>query len=173
MGLIHIYCGDGKGKTTASIGLLIRAIGSGMKVLFVQFLKSSKTSELNILEKLDSVTILRGKSGNVFSFNMSQEEKDLSKKIHDENLKKAIEMVNKGEYNMLILDEVIGAYNKGLLNKNILMDFLDNKPENLEVVLTGRGPDELLLEKADYVSEIKKVKHPYDKGIKSRIGIER
>lgn len=172
-GLIHIYCGDGKGKTTSSIGLIIRALGNNMKVVLVQFLKSSKTSELNILENLSGLTILRGKKGNVFSFSMTDEEKDLSREIHNGNLKAAIDLVRKENIDMLVLDEVIGAYNKDLVDKEMLIDFINNKPENLELVLTGRNPDKVLMSKADYISEIKKIKHPYDNGIKARKGIEK
>lgn len=172
-GLVHIYCGDGKGKTTASIGLIIRALGSGMKVVLVQFLKSSKTSELNILSDLDGITILRGKKGNVFSFSMTEEEKKESLKIHNQNLSEAIKIVKSNESVLLVLDEIIGAYNKELVDKDILLSFLDNKPSGVEVVLTGRNPDEGLINRADYISEIKKIKHPYDSGIAARIGIER
>ncbi|KMT21848.1 cob(I)yrinic acid a,c-diamide adenosyltransferase [Clostridium cylindrosporum] len=172
-GLVHIYCGDGKGKTTASIGLIIRALGSGMKVVFLQFLKNSPTSELNILSYLDNLTILRGKQGNVFSFSMTDEEKRLSTEIHNNNLKRAIEIAMSLQCDMLVLDEVIGAYNRNLVDKDMLLEFLDRKPSTLEVVLTGRGPDANLTDRADYISEIKKIKHPFDMGISARVGIER
>lgn len=172
-GLVHIYCGDGKGKTTASIGLMIRALGSGMKVIFLQMLKNSPTSELKVLENLEGLTVLRGKAGKLFTFSMTEEEKKLSRDIHNDNLKCAIEKINSEDIHMLVIDECVGAYNMDLVDKQLLLDFIDNKPENLEVVLTGRNPAEELKVRAHYVSEIKKIKHPYDIGIVAREGIEK
>lgn len=171
--MIHIYCGDGKGKTTAAVGLSIRAAGAGLKVVLVQFLKSLPTSELKILEGLPNYTILRGKEGNAFSFSMTDEEREKTKRTHDENLKKALDLVNKECCDILILDEIIGACQRELVDKKLLKDFVLNKPENLELVMTGRNPEEWMLNAADYISEIRKVQHPYDKGIPARIGIEK
>lgn len=162
LGLIHIYCGDGKGKTTASLGLAIRSAGAGFKVFILQFLKNWNTSELNSLELIPNIEIIRGKEGNVFTFGMTEEQKAKSKEI-----------AFNGECDILILDEVIGAYNRNLLDREDLLNFLDNKPENLEVILTGRNPADELIERADYVSEIQKIKHPFDKGIVARRGIEK
>jgi len=145
-GLIHIYCGDGKGKTTASIGLAVRAAGSGMNVLFVQFLKKSDTSELNILKKLPGLSVLRPSGDECWTD------------------------VKSG---LLVLDEVIGAYNREVIDRASLVSFLREKPENLEVVMTGRNPTAELIELADYVSEIRKIKHPFDRGIRARTGIEK
>lgn len=171
-GLIHIYCGDGKGKTTAALGFIMRACGHDWRILFLQFLKNQPTGELKILEQLPNVSVLRGKEGNVFSFRMSEEEKIKSKVIHDENLRKAIELVTKEHFDLLVLDECLGACDKALLDDTLLLDFLKNKPKDLEVVLTGRNPKAELLTLSDYVSEIKKIKHPYDKGIMARVGVE-
>lgn len=171
--MIHIYCGDGKGKTTASIGLIIRAVGSGMKVIFLQMLKNSPTSEIKVLEKLEGLTVLRGKAGKPFTFKMTEEEKALTREIHNENLKEAIKKINSEKIDMLVIDECIASYNLNLLDKKLLLDFIDNKPKNLELVLTGRDPAKELIEKADYISEIKKIKHPFDKGIVARVGIEK
>ena len=104
---------------------------------------------------------------------MTEEQKTKSKEIHLNNFAKAKEVAFNGECDILILDEVIGAYNRNLLDREDLLNFLDNKPENLEVILTGRNPADELIERADYVSEIQKIKHPFDKGIPSRIGIEK
>ncbi|MFA6808284.1 MAG: cob(I)yrinic acid a,c-diamide adenosyltransferase [Eubacteriales bacterium] len=172
-GLIHIYCGDGKGKTTAAMGLAMRSSGRGFKVLIVQFLKSQDTGELHSLEKLPEIMILRGNRKHGFTFNMSEEEKELCRVEYDKTLNKGIEICKTESIDLLVLDEVIGAYNLGFINRDCLLDFLKNKPEKLEVVLTGRNPDESLLGLADYVSEIRKVKHPFDRGIKARNGIER
>jgi cob(I)alamin adenosyltransferase len=171
-GLIHVYCGDGKGKTTASLGLAVRASGRGYKVLVVQFLKSQETGELSTLTKL-GITVIRGKEGYSFSFNMTDEEKVKCRTVQDENLKYAIAFCRSQDVDLLILDEAIGALEKNLVDRELLLGFLNTKPAGLEVVLTGRNPDNTLLELADYVSEIKKAKHPFDLGINARDGIER
>jgi cob(I)alamin adenosyltransferase len=172
-GLVHIYCGDGKGKTTAALGLAVRCAGRGFKVLIVQFLKNQDTGELHALEKIPEITILRGKAGYSFLMNMNNEQKRGCRETHDQNLQQAIALCSSGQVDLLILDEIMAAYNYDMVERNLLLDFLKNKPVNLEVVLTGRDPRSELTELADYVSEIKKVKHPYDRGIQARIGIER
>lgn len=172
-GLIHVYCGDGKGKTTAALGLAVRAGGRGYKALFVQFLKSQDTGELSALTKLPGITVIRGKEGYSFSFKMTDEEKVKCRAVQDENLKRAIALCDLQDVDLLILDEAIGALEKNLVDREILYTFLTAKPAGLEVVLTGRNPDNALLKLADYVSEIKKIKHPFDRGITARDGIER
>lgn len=172
-GLIHIYCGDGKGKTTAALGLSLRAAGSGMKVVIVQFLKNHKTSELDILNATPNITVLRGKEGTAFSFSMTEEEKEKSQHLHSENLQAAIVIMESGNCDLLVLDEAIGAYDRDLIDRRLLRDLVEQKPLHLELVLTGRNPEPWMIDCADYVSEIKKVKHPFDEGIKSRIGIEK
>lgn len=171
--MIHLYHGDGKGKTTAALGLTIRALGSGFRVVFVQFLKNQATGELAVLDGLQGVTVLRGKEGSGFSFSMTDEEKEKTKLLHTENLKAAIELAASGKCDMLVLDEAVGAYARDLIDKELLEEFVRNKPENLELVLTGRNPAAWMTELADYVSEIKKIKHPYDRGIPARAGIEK
>lgn len=171
-GLIHLYHGDGKGKTTAALGLMLRALGRDYRVLFVQFLKNQPTGELKSLAQFSHVKILRGKESDVFSFHMSEEDKIKAKAIHNEHLQQAIALVNEGLFDLLVLDEVVGAYDKRLLDGELLLDFLRHKPNDLEVVMTGRNPDEQLVLLADYVSEIKKIKHPYDQGVTARVGIE-
>ena len=171
--MIHLYCGEGKGKTTAALGLTIRALGSGFKVVFVQFLKNQATGELAVLDGLQGITVLRGKEGSGFSFSMTEEEKEKTRLLHTENLKAAIELAASEKCDMLILDEAVGAYSRDLIDRTLLEDFVRNKPERLELILTGRNPAEWMIECADYVSEIKKVKHPYDRGIPARTGIEK
>jgi cob(I)alamin adenosyltransferase len=170
-GLVHIYCGDGKGKTTAAMGLALRAAGNGLKVLILQFLKSGSTGELISLAKLENVTVIRGKGGTKFVWNMNEDEKETALCVHTENLNKVME--HAGDYDMLILDEALGACGCGLLDTQLLCRFLDERPDGMEVVLTGRNPAKDLMDRADYISEIKKIRHPYDKGIMARKGIER
>lgn len=170
--MIHLYCGDGKGKTTAALGLVIRALGSGFRIVFVQFLKNRATGELAVLDGLQGVTVLRGKEGSGFSFSMTEEEKAKTKMQHTENLKAAIALAASGKCDMLVLDEAVGAYARDLIDRTLLEEFVQNKPEQLELVLTGRNPAAWMIDCADYVSEIKKRKHPYDRGISARAGIE-
>ncbi len=173
LGLMHIYCGDGKGKTTAALGLAVRAAGSGLPVLLVQFLKSQETSELAALAHIPLIRILRGKGGDRFSFAMDEEQKAQTRRVHDGNLRQAIAAAQQGECALLILDESIGAYNRDLLDRQMLLDFVRNKPAQVELVLTGKNPPPELVDCADYVSEVRKIKHPYELGVPARRGIER
>jgi cob(I)alamin adenosyltransferase len=172
-GLIHIYIGDGTGKTTAALGLAVRAAGSGQNVVIVQFLKDWKSGELNSLALLPNITILRGKaSGGTFVFEMNDEQKAETKAIHDNNLKNALEMQKNGQCDLLVLDEALDAYMLGVLDAGLLEELLNNKPDKLELVLTGHSADAYIIERADYVTEMVKRKHPYDLGVKARRGIE-
>ena len=173
LGLVHIYCGDGKGKTTAAVGLTVRAHGFGLKVLFMQFLKDGNSSELNVLRTLENIEILAAKPVKKFTFQMSEEELAATKEMSANQLQEAIDKVMSGNYDLLVLDEALGSIEAGVLDENLLLDFLDKKPEKLEVVITGRFPSEKMVEAADYVSRIEKVKHPYDQGIPARKGIEK
>lgn len=172
-GLIHIYCGDGKGKTTAAVGLAVRCAGRGNKVLMVQFLKSRDSGELYSLAKLPDIEIMRGKESKKFTFQMNEEEKHALLIEHNKMFEQVLAKIKNGGYSLLILDEVIGALNAKVFEMPKLIEFLRHKPENLEVVLTGRNPAPELVEIADYVSEMRKVKHPMDKGIMAREGIEK
>lgn len=172
-GLIHIYCGDGKGKTTAAVGLAVRCAGRGNKVLLVQFLKSRDSGELYSLAKLPDIEVMRGKESKKFTFQMNEEEKHALLIEHNKMFEQVLGKIKSGGYSLLILDEVIGALNAKVFEMPKLIEFLQHKPENLEVVLTGRNPAPELVEIADYVSEMRKVKHPMDKGIMAREGIEK
>lgn len=172
-GLIHIYCGDGKGKTTAAVGLAVRCAGRGNKVLLVQFLKSRDSGELYSLAKLPDIEVMRGKENKKFTFQMNEEEKHALLIEHNKMFEQVLAKIKNGGYSLLILDEVIGALNAKVFEMPKLIEFLRHKPENLEVVLTGRNPAPELVEIADYVSEMRKVKHPMDKGIMAREGIEK
>jgi cob(I)alamin adenosyltransferase len=170
-GLIHIYCGDGKGKTTAAIGLAVRAAGNGKRVLFVQFLKNGKTGEVEFFKTVGNIDVLRSGCSAKFTRDMTADEK---KQTYKNNMGCFYNTVQESEaYDLLIFDEMCAAYNLGLIDKRQILDFLKNKPESLEVVLTGRDPAPELLQLADYISKIEKIRHPYDKGIKARKGIER
>ena len=158
-GCTHIYFGDGKGKTTAAMGLAIRAAGSDKKVFIIQFLKGGPTGELKILLQQPNITILRGKPNTPFTWNMTEEQKKEVTAYQTQQLKQAILHAQNSQCDLLILDEIMASYN------------LD-KPEALELVLTGRDPADYMIEAADYVTEMKKIKHPFDAGIPARLGVE-
>lgn len=173
LGLLHIYCGDGKGKTTACIGLAVRAAGRGFKVLFVQFLKSRTTGELKSFELFENIEVMRGKETTKFTFQMNAEEKQVVLHEHEELFSLVLDKLNNEKIDLLVLDEVIGACNARVFSIERLIAFLQGKPAGLEVVLSGRNPRKELIELADYVSEVKMIKHPLKKGIPARDGIER
>ena len=171
LGLVHLYCGDGKGKTSAAVGLAVRARGSGLSVLFVQFLKSGHSAELEPLRRL-GVEVISGQPFQKFVFQMDEEEKSETRAFHGQRLADLIERSGKG-LDLLILDEITGAIATGMIDEGQVVGFLRSKPDHLEVALTGRDPSAALLEAADYVSEVRMVKHPYEtRGIQARPGIE-
>ena len=172
-GLIHFYYGNGKGKTTAALGLALRAAGCNKNVVIVQFLKDWRCGELQSLSYLPNVCVLRGKSsGGNFVFEMTDKEKEETKSIHNNNLKKALEIQKERQCELLVLDEVVDAYNLGLLDTALFEDLLENKPVELELILTGHELNEFVCEQADYVTNMQKIKHPFDAGVPARKGIE-
>lgn len=172
MGLNHIYFGSGKGKTTAALGLALRAAGCGMTVLIVQFLKSSDTSELHSLTEIDGITVLRSDKRFGFTFNMTDEEKAELTEVNNDLLRQAQTSLLSGKTGMLILDEFLDAYNLGFVDKALADDTALRHYDNSELIITGRTPPEHYIALYDYVSEICSVKHPFDKGIPARKGIE-
>lgn len=169
---IHIYTGDGKGKTSAAVGLAVRHAGQGGKVLFAQFLKDGSSGEIEVLKKIPGITVFPCTEKFGFSFLMSEEEKKEAIACYTGYLQEVLGKAVFEEYTLLILDEAVAAYNLQFYNTQSLLDFLKSKPETLEVVLTGRNPADELVELADYVSEIQKIKHPFDAGLPARKGIE-
>ena len=175
MGLVHIYCGDGKGKTSAAIGLAVRAAGSGRRVVIARFLKTDNSGEVEILKKLPEVKLIPCRK--TFGFVRSMDEKT-KKECTDYNRNLFFEAVKLAEdADLVVFDEIIAAVNYGMIPEKDVLDFLEKRPkkgepDGLEVVLTGRNPSEALIAEADYVSEICKRKHPFDKGIKARRGVE-
>ena len=170
LGLVHIYCGKGKGKTTASVGLSVRAAGAGKRVLFVQFFKNGVSSEIKMLSLLPGVKTLTNSKAVNFFLKMTDEQKAEAGEIYSELLETALEQAK--DFDLLVLDEIISTCHYEIVDETKLIDFIKNKPENLEVVLTGRNPSEKLQELADYITEMTKIKHPYDKDIPARKGIE-
>lgn len=170
-GCLHIYCGDGKGKTTASVGLAVRAAGNGMKVLFCQCMKDGTSGEVKLLKKL-GITYRCCAERFGFFWNMTEEQKERAAHAYTHLFEDVSREAEEENYDLLVIDEFMSAYNHGLIYQKTALDFLINRPEYLEVVLTGRDPGEELLELADYVTEMRKIKHPFDEGIPARKGIE-
>lgn len=166
--LIHLYHGEGKGKSTASFGLALRAIASGKKVVVCQFLKNGKSGEVLALENKFGVIIYTAKNIEKFSWQMDENERKLSYNLHNEIFEKAINE----QCDLLILDEICAVCTTELIDIEKVENFLENRPKNTEIVLTGRNPQQFMLEKADYITEMKKIKHPFDEGISARKGIE-
>lgn len=173
MGLIHIYTGEGKGKTTAAIGLAVRAAGNGMKVLFVQFLKGGEESgELKIFKGLqENIEVIRFDQRHPIFFKKG-DTKDGLINAAKEALSLIDEKIKSGKYDLVVLDEINNLVSQGWADVNELIEIIKKRPEGVEIVLTGRGASEELIDMADYVTEMRAVKHPLKKGIKARKGIE-
>lgn len=168
--MIHLYTGDGKGKTTASLGLALRAAGAGWRVVIIQFCKGRKYSELTALKNIPQIKVRQ--FGRRCFIRGVPLEKDV--KLAQAGWGQAKEILKKGSCDMLILDELPIALHFKLLDKREVVDFLSNfsKKIKIEIVITGRNAPKELVEVADLVSEIKEIRHYYRAGIKSRRGIE-
>ena len=168
--MIHIYCGDGKGKTTAAVGLAVRAAGSGKKVLFVQFFKNGVSSEIAMLKKMEGITVLFEPKYFGRVSNMTDEELRQAKIAYGELFREAVRRAESEKIDVVVLDEIISAYKHDIIGREQLLSFLDQT--EAEVVMTGREPAKELCDRADYITEMKKIKHPFDRGIFARKGIE-
>jgi len=181
-GFVHLYYGDGKGKTTAAIGLAVRAFGAGFDVLAVQFLKDGSSSEIAVLRDRLGIPVLAEQITSHMSNRMTDEEKELTRACHGRIWQKAMEWIDKIQFSIdirepsagriLILDEILGAIEAGLFPEDELLAFLDHRAPDLEVVLTGRNPSPAVMERADYRSQIVCEGHPYNSRIGARKGIE-
>lgn len=188
--MIQIYYGDGKGKTTAACGLSVRAAGHGLPVLFVQFLKDDSSGEIAMLKKL-GIQTCHPSFFYGFVKNMSEEEqlktqedsmhmlkyvqRWVEQAVKDEKApdEKILEWEARSSVRaVVVLDEILHAIHFGLLSESIVLELLDTFREKIEFVLTGRNPSEELLKCADYITEMKNVRHPYEQGIFARKGIE-
>ena len=173
-GLIIVHTGNGKGKTTAALGLAVRAWGDGLRVLILQFIKGSwKYGELETLRILGEMNgrmeVRRGGRG--FS-QRDTEDKAEHRKAAQEAWREALEEITASRWDLIVLDEINYAVKFGLVEIEQVMELLDKKPSELHLVLTGRDARPELIERADLVTEMKLVKHPYQKGIKAQKGIE-
>lgn len=171
-GLIHLYCGEGKGKTTASLGLILRASGAGYKVVMMQCFKGTESSELKSLEMIPGIKIIHACLPEKFTWELEDYQKENLASMHVKMFERAVDLLEDDEKTLFVMDEMIGATTYGYMDKNMVLTFLREKPDNVEVVMTGRNPLPEFVEIADYVSDVNKVKHPYDRGIIARKGIE-
>ncbi|NLX47983.1 MAG: cob(I)yrinic acid a,c-diamide adenosyltransferase [Euryarchaeota archaeon] len=169
IGLLHVYTGDGKGKTTAALGMCARAVGHGYRALVVQFMKTGGTYGENFLRLPGLEVVPSGHDCLVFSDKVTQA--DLDKAA--EGLRLAGEAMRSGKYRMVVLDEVSVAIKFRLLDVNDVVSAVNGRAEGVEAVITGRYAPPELLEMADYISEVKAVRHPYEKGLTSRKGVDR
>lgn len=184
LGLVHVITGDGKGKTTASIGLAVRALGSNLRVYMLQFLKSGSTGELYTIKNhlpgmqiiqfgVDAVRERQQKlytftdKGSKFTFNPDNEEKEAAML----GFQHAKRVISSGNYDLVILDEINAVLDKGIIPIKDVLDLIGSHG-NVELVFTGRDAPKEITEAADYVNIVKKIKNPWDKGIKARKGIE-
>ena len=166
-GLLHLYYGDGKGKTTAAMGLALRALGSGKRVVVLQFLKGGQSGEIPLLEQLGA-KIYRGKAGQKFVFQMNDAEKAETRALQNANL--AAAMAEPAD--LLVLDEAGRAWELDMVDKALLQQAVLQRPAGQECVLTAHAAPQWMLDAADYVTEMKCLRHPYQKGIAARKGIE-
>ena len=202
--MIQVYHGDGKGKTTAAIGLAVRFSGAGKKVLFCQFMKGNISSEIGVLQKLENLEVeLIGKKFGFYK-DMTEQDKEEITKCHNHILERVLEELQNvkvadqepaiqevadqepetqelqdqcqdGPVLLVVLDELTSAYRYGLLDRGLVSKIILAASENrqiIELVITGRDPDSFFLEHADYITEMKMQRHPYEKGILARKGIE-
>ncbi len=168
-GFVHIYTGNGKGKTTAAIGLGIRATGGGLKVYMIQFMKGRRYSEIDALGKMKNFTVVQfGRDEFVSKENPEQIDIDLARK----GFEHAKEIIKNEEHDLIILDEINVAVDFKLIPLKDVLKLMDEKPEKVELVLTGRYSHPNMVKQADLVSEILEIKHPYQNGIQSRKGID-
>ena len=190
-GLFHIYCGDGKGKTTAAIGAAVRAAGAGLRVCFVQLMKTGTSSELPMLKNMENLTVRAVINPYGFTWEMTLNEKERLKNLNNKAFEELINDIEKkyaalnGNHNdaftqgadkkyfdMIIIDELISAYQNELVDKLLVFKLIEKCKGNTELIFTGRNTTDELMEKADYITEMKCQRHPYEKGVSARLGIE-
>ncbi len=171
-GFIQVYTGNGKGKTTAALGLALRAAGSGFKTYIAQFLKGQPSGEIEAAKRLLPLVRIEqfGREGFI-TVKVGPDEEDLSRARA--GLEKALEAMLSGEYRIVVLDEVNTAVHFKILPEKDVLDFLDKRPAGVEVVLTGRYAPDSFIARADLVTEMNCLKHYFDRGVKAREGIEK
>ena len=170
-GYVQVYTGDGKGKTTAALGLAMRACGAGLNVYIGQFIKEMVYGEVDILrERFPEVTVELFGTEEGCIVGRAPNDSDVA--AARKGLQRAREILAGGEYDLVILDEITIPVAMGLLREEDLLELIDIKPENVELIMTGRSAPKAVIDRADLVSEVKEVKHYYNEGVLSRKGIE-
>ena len=175
--MVHIYCGDGKGKTTAAIGAAVRAAGRGKKVVMARFLKTDDSGEVPVLAAIPGICLLPCEKTFGFYFQMREEQKKEAGIYYRQLLEKAFQRAGEEQADMVVLDEIMAALGYGMADEDRLVCLIrafcqEFDRENKEVILTGRNPSPILLSLADYITEMKMVRHPYESGTAARLGIE-
>jgi cob(I)alamin adenosyltransferase len=169
-GYIQVYTGNGKGKTTAALGLAIRAAGAGLKVFIAQFIKMGEYSEIKALKRFnDLITVEQFGTGRFIKDKPSASDIEAARK----GLEKIKAVLRSDQHNVVIMEEANVAVKLGLMSVEDILEIMVEKPKDVELVITGRGADSRIIEKADLVTEMKEVKHYFQKGVKARIGIEK
>jgi len=169
-GYVQVYTGDGKGKTTAAIGLAIRALGAGWRVFFAQFLKAGEYSEHKALAQFSDHLTIKTYGRNVFIKGEPEEE---DRRLAQEAYQEIAEIVASGHHRLVILDEANVAVHYGLITVDQILDLIDRRAEGVELLITGRYAHSRLIERADLVTEMRGVKHYFDRGTKARVGVEK
>lgn len=172
VGYVQVYTGNGKGKTTAALGLALRAAGHGMRTYFGQFLKGQRYGELDAVEKLSPLVRIE-RFGREGFLHITEGPDDDDIRRAREGLGKCREAMLSGRYDIVVLDEINTAVLLKVLTVEEVLGLLAEKPEGVELVLTGRGAPQAVVDRADLVTEMREIKHYYDKGVKAREGIER
>ena len=168
-GYIQIYTGNGKGKTTASMGLALRAAGAGLKVFIVQFLKKGDYSEIKALSRFENITIEQFGQGRFVKGKPSDEDLAACR----QGYRKLCTLLEEGEHDLVIAEEGNVAFMYEMVSETEMLALMDLKPDHVELVFTGRGAGRKMIERADLVTEVKEIKHYYKKGVKARTGIEK
>jgi cob(I)alamin adenosyltransferase len=165
-----VYTGNGKGKTTAAIGLAIRALGAGWRVFIAQFLKSGEYSEHKALARFSDRLTIKTYGRNVF-IRGEPDPEDI--RLAQEGMEEIQTVITTGQYGLVVLDEANVAVRYGLIEVEQILDLIDKRVEGVELVLTGRYADPRLIERADLVTEMQEIKHYYEQGVKARLGVEK
>ncbi|MBS0012795.1 MAG: cob(I)yrinic acid a,c-diamide adenosyltransferase [Desulfobacterales bacterium] len=168
-GYIQVYTGNGKGKTTAALGLALRAAGAGLRVYIAQFMKKGRYSEIRALALLsDHISVEQFGTGRFIRRKPAPEDLEAARN----GLAAARQAMLSGDYDMVVLEEANVAYESGVVSEPDLMDFIAAKPDGVELVFTGRGGAPAVLDRADLITEMKPVRHYFEQGVDARIGIE-
>lgn len=168
-GYVQVYTGNGKGKTTASLGLAVRASGAGLSVFIIQFMKQGMYSEIKALKKLDNIFVEQYGAGQFVKGKPSDAERVKCRQGYE----RLCQIIEAGNHDLVIADEANIACFCGLLSEEDLLHLIDIKPDNIELVITGRGAPASVMDRADLVTEMTDVKHYYQQGVVARVGIEK